>query len=153
MLKKKLGIEAIESDWNWWKKVDYLSIYYKIPSSLIIPEGVEKIGLNAFVRCDLEKVEIPGSVYVIRGGAFDGCRKLEKLVISEGVERIEEFAFEGCRKLGKVVIPKSVKEIGEFAFCWCSEAVVTLRKPRSEFEYISPDAFKSCRDVKEETRN
>lgn len=44
MLKKRLGIEAIEvSRWN-----NLIFSVYKIPSSLIIPEGVEKIGNRAF---------------------------------------------------------------------------------------------------------
>ena len=42
MLKKKLGIESVER--NWSVSAGYLIDYYKIPSSLVIPEGCEKVG-------------------------------------------------------------------------------------------------------------
>ena len=68
MLKKRLGIEAIESDWSLYR-------YFKIPSTLIIPEGCEKITNWAFYDCSwLEKVVISGSVKVIGDCAFNKCK-------------------------------------------------------------------------------
>ena len=148
MLKKKLGLEAIERDFEAWRK--YMSAYFKVPSTLAIPDGCERIGKYAFLCSRLEEVIIPKSVYVIRVGAFEDCDKLKEVVIPEGVVRIEEFAFNGCKKLEKVVISESVEYIGISSFCWCNEAVVTLKKPRSEFNFIATNAFNSCIDVKEE---
>ena len=71
MLRKKLGTEAIERNWGWEKN---LTNHFKIPSPLIIPEGCEKIGRNAFRGCEeLEKVEIPKSVEKIGYCAFCDC--------------------------------------------------------------------------------
>lgn len=143
MLKKKLGIEAIERD-------KFLEIYFKIPLTLNIPEGCERIGLAAFYSCPrLEKVVIPESVVDIGVSAFEDCKNLRDVVIPGSVERIELYAFKGCDNLKEVVIPKSVEMIGYEAFCNCE---ITLEKPKSEFKFISPDAFKSCRDAKEKVR-
>lgn len=150
MLKKRLGAEGIEKVWN----EDHISYYYKIPSSLIIPEGCERIGVCAFLECRrLKKVSIPGSVKKIRYGAFWGCEKLIEVIIPEGVERIGYRAFEGCKELEKVIVPKSVKFIGDCAFIGCDKATIILKKRKKDFEEIGDKAFSCCKYVKEETRN
>lgn len=98
MLKKKLGINAIEREWN---PICNPYKYYKIPTTLIIPEGVKEIGRFAFYRCErLREVVIPGSVKKIGDWAFKDCEdveiKLEKLKKSRLIER---FAFASCKKL------------------------------------------------------
>ena len=129
MLKKKLGIEGIERDWK--KKYDSIYNFYKIPSTLIIPEGCGKIGR----------------------GVFEGCDWLKKVVISEGVLWIRSFAFGSCSRLKEVVIPGSVDWIGNFAFKDCNNATIILKKPEKDFEAIGEKSFYSVRDVKEEVRN
>ena len=126
MLKKKLGPEAVERDWSWYIK--RLKDYFKISSTLNIPEGCEHIG----------------------GSAFLGCDWLKKVVIPESVEEIGISAFRGCKSLEKVVIPESVDVIGYCAFYYCSNATIILRKPRSEFNFIESCAFDYVKDVKEE---
>ena len=75
MLRKKLGVEAIEAEKTIWS----LRGYFKIPSTLIIPEGCKRIGSSAFNGCSgLREVIIPKSVDVIRDGAFENCNKLKK---------------------------------------------------------------------------
>ena len=74
MLRKRLGLECIEMDWN--NHYGNIRTYYKIPSSLIIPEGCRKIGGYAFCCCDdLREVIIPESVEKIFGDAFCHCWK------------------------------------------------------------------------------
>ena len=61
MLKKKIGPEAIEK--NWPASNVCLCDYYKIPSTLIIPEGCERIGMCAFWGCKkLREVTIPKNI-------------------------------------------------------------------------------------------
>lgn len=147
MLKKKLGINAIE-------RKKFASSYFKIPPTLNIPKGCEKIGLGAFYGCSrLEKVVIPKSVVDIGVSAFEDCKNLRDVVIPGSVERIRNYAFKGCVKLEKVIIPESVEMIGYEAFWRCE---ITLEKPESEFKFISPDAFSGCKNVtyaKEKVRN
>jgi len=77
MLKKKLGIEAIEADWSLRK-------YFKIPSTLIIPPGCEYVGTGSFGFCKrLKRVEIPESVEFIGDCAFDSCEKATIIIINK----------------------------------------------------------------------
>lgn len=136
MLKKKLGINAIE-------RIKFISSYFKIPPTLTIPEGCVKVGVGAFYDCwKLREVIIPKSVEWIENSAFEYCKNLRDVVIPEGVVKIELYAFKGCQKLKEVVIPKSVEWIGYEAFRCCE---ITLEKPESEFKFISPDAFSGCK--------
>ena len=50
MLKKKLGVEAVETAWDL-----FLHKYYKISPTLIIPEGCVRLGIYAFQRCKILK--------------------------------------------------------------------------------------------------
>lgn len=130
MLKKRLGAEIIER--NWFYAIDSLEDYSKIPSTLIIPENCERIGDCAFIECEnLKEVIFP-----------EKCVKL-----------IGYASFADCAGLKKVDIPESVGYIGGDAFQGCYNAKIILRKPESEFDGIGWNAFKGCKDVKEEIRS
>ena len=132
MLKKKLGLEAIEINWQRkMKNTDQISDFYKIPPTLIIPEGCEEIGMRAFRDCKvLERLKIPGSV-----------------------KKIEVWSFLRCYGLKKVEIPKNIEDIGIGAFKDCNNATIILRKSRKDFKYIGQEAFGGVKDVKEEIRS
>lgn len=106
MLKKKLGVEAIERVWENWK---HMSNYFKIPSTLSIPEGCKKINIWAFYCCErLRKVVIPKSVERIEDYAFYCCKNAE-IILKKCREDFESFgeyispnAFLGCKKIGYV---------------------------------------------------
>ena len=145
MLKKRLGAEGIEKVWS----EGHISYYYKIPTSIIIPEGCKEIGYYAFLDCrKLKKVEIPGSVKSIGVHAFNGCYNLKEVVIPEGVESIGHYAFYCCRDLKKVEISGSVEYIDSWAFGGCENAEVILKKPWSEFKGIASNAFMNCKSVR-----
>lgn len=89
MLRKKLGIECIERNW----KEKYISSYFKIPSTLIIPEGCVRVGKSGFWGCEkLREVIIPKSVEEIGYRAFDGC--LRTTIILK--KPMREFKSIGC---------------------------------------------------------
>lgn len=149
MLKKRLGIEAFERDWIWSKG---LVDCFKISSTLIISESVERIGDKAFFDCEkLRKVIIPGNVKSIGNYAFCDCMRLEEVEILEGVVKIEYSTFQDCKMLKKVSIPRSVDYIGYRAFEGCETAAIILRKPKNEFKDTGSLVF-DVRYVKEETR-
>ena len=98
MLKKKLGIEVVERKWYWDMRPQ---LFFKIPSTLIIPEGCVKIGIWAFV----------------------GYKNLKKVVISKSVMEIGEGAFEKCRE-ATIILKKPKKDfvrIGSDAFIDCKD--------------------------------
>lgn len=104
MLKKKLGIEGIEGDLYNDEK---LTNYFKIPSTLVIPEGCKRIG-----RC-----------------AFDSCEKLSKVVIPKSVEWIGFKAFFECKNATIILKKhkKNFKEIGVCALLGCKEVKKEIR--------------------------
>lgn len=76
-----------------------------------IPNGVTKIGKNAFAGSTIETVLIPDSVTVIESGAFKDCRSLENIELPNGLIKICDGAFANCINLTSIEIPSSVTEI------------------------------------------
>ena len=151
MLKKKFGLEAIERD---WARVIYSTKgIFKIPSTLIIPEGCVKIGNYALYESEmLKRVIISEGVEEIGDFAFCNCWRLEKVVIPESIKKIMDYAFYDCEKLREAIIPVSVEFIGDYAFEDCYNVTIILKKPESEFMNIGNSAFKKCKNVKEEVK-
>ena len=90
MLKKKLGIEAIERD-------GCKRTCFKISSTLIIPEGCVKIGMCAFWGCKkLREVTIPKSVQGIGYNAFWGCYEA-KIILEAPKNFYISSNFEDCK--------------------------------------------------------
>ncbi|RBI35235.1 leucine-rich repeat domain-containing protein, partial [Metamycoplasma hominis] len=79
---------------------------------VILNEGLEKIGAEAFYHKNIESITIPGSVKEIGERAFLGCRNLEEVILNEGLEKIGVRAFLNT-KIESITIPDSVKEIGD----------------------------------------
>ena len=89
-------------------------------TSVIIPEGVTEIGYGAFAMCTkLKNVEIPSSVEVIRTYAFYGCEGLTNIIIPEGVIEIEDYVFDGCNNLVSIKIPDSLMRVGVHSLEGC----------------------------------
>lgn len=85
---------------------------------LVIPDTIEKIGYGAFKSCNIESVEIPGSVKVIDCGSFGHCSNLSNIQISNGVEYIMSDAF--CETaVESVEIPESVQWMSIYALSDC----------------------------------
>ena len=146
MLKKRLGLEATEEKWHFPKKIRK---YYKIPSTLTIPEECREIG--NFAGCELKEVVILPGCKRIGDHAFRNCHNLKKVVIPESVKIIEPEAFAWCDNLEKVEIPEGVKEIMRGAFRECRKAEITFYKSSA----IGESAFWNCKSrryVEKETR-
>lgn len=150
MLKKKLGIEAVEMDWP--SDEEELKDFFKVSSTLIIPEGCDHIHIGEYAFWsynELKEVVIPKSVKEIGYKAFFECRELEEVDILGSVRAIGKSAFERCVKLRKLEIPESVEVIAAYAFWECKEAIIILKNSRKNL-VIGRDAFLNCKDVKED---
>ena len=91
-------------------------------NNVIFPEGLKKIGDNAFANCKyLTKVTIPGSVKVVDGFCESGIREL---TLEEGIQKINENAFYECNQLTYVTLPDSLTSASGFARCKKLEKVV-----------------------------
>ena len=49
-------------------------------------EGLEKIGIGAFLESGLESVELPTSLSVVSQAAFAKCKNLKTMKLGEGLE-------------------------------------------------------------------
>ena len=83
-------------------------------TSVVIPNTVKSIGIDAFRNNRLTEAIIPGSVTSIGDRAFLE-NQLTSLIILDGVTSIGSSAF-GGNQLTEVTIPGSVKNIGDGAF-------------------------------------
>ena len=117
--------------------------------SVVIPEGIKVIAVEAFACCeDLEEVFFPESLEVIRPDAFRKCTTLKKIVTPVGVKKIcrgafaecsaleyvelggvctiDDHAFFHCLSLKEVIFPNNKILIGYCAFesCMCLEKLV-----------------------------
>lgn len=105
----------------------------------IIPDGVIRIGEDAFYNCNTISITIPESVIYIGNNAFCGCSgelivncnipdassssdgafygsNFTKVTINEGVSIIGRYAFYRCNNMASVTIPASVTAIRDYAF-------------------------------------
>ena len=125
----------------------YLSVpwysYRENIKTVIIEEGVTRIGEDAFYHCSgLTSVTIPNSVTSIGQSAFSSCSCLTSITIPNSVTSIEYYAFWGCSGLTSITIPNSVKSIGQEAFKGCSGLTsVTIG---NSVTFIGDGAFNGC---------
>ena len=88
-------------------------------SSVILNEGIETIGKDAFGNCTgIGEIVIPDSVKSIGDGAFSGCIKLEKIVLPATVHKYPDYLFQSTG-LKEFIIPNHVSKIGRAAFRGC----------------------------------
>lgn len=125
-------------------------------TSVVIPEGVVKIGYGCFQLCEnleycelpyslevigssflastaISEVTIPGQILYIPIWAVSNCKNLTKVVLSYGIKEIHHQAFCSNNGLGKVVFPETIELIGGGAF--------NCQKDTKPVEYIicNPD--------------
>ena len=116
--------------------------------SIIIPEGVETIGVQAFNSAgsaEMEIIEIPNTVTSIGDKAFSGCN-ITSITIPGSVKTIGKKVFEYCDKLTSVTIEEGVETIGKGMFFMC-ERLSEVNIPNS-VKYIESEAFAECQPLK-----
>ncbi len=114
---------------------------------VILPQGVQKIGKEAFYRCtSLKDFTMPQSVTSIGESAFYYCSSIESVTIPNGITSIANSAFSGCSSLKDITFPNELTTIGTYAFQYC--AFETLKLPPT-LKTISNGAFYGCSSLRE----
>ena len=111
--------------------------------SVVIPDGVIKIGPEAFQNCSqLNHITIPSSMTSIGDRAFYNCYRIKSIAIPSSVINIGKEAFSGCHSLKSVSIPNSIKKIPEGLFYLC-DTLKSIVIPNS-VTAIDDEAFYTC---------
>ena len=119
---------------------------------LELPDGIEKIGWEAFGYCgNLKTVILPEDVEIGANwwgqnareeGPFVGDSLLTEVQFSENTTEIPAKLFSGCTGIEKVVIPSNVRIINESAFQNCTNLLnVELSK---RLTAIQGNSFRGC---------
>lgn len=121
-----------------------------LEGSLVIPNSVETIGINAFPFCYgfNGKLKLGTSLTSIGNSAFYECTGFKgNLTIPDKVTIIDSWAFGRCSGFtGSLTIPNSVTTIGNGAFtdCYGLNGTLTLGTGLTSIGY---QAFVSCRGL------
>lgn len=110
---------------------------------LILPEGVEEIGMSAFdYLTSLKRLSLPESLTKIPDHAFRGCSALQTLYLADTVTHIGTSAFAECSALTEVRLPSGLEKLS-----WgCFESATSLKQVTlpASVRYISEAAFRNC---------
>jgi len=92
-------------------------------TNVIIPPSVKRIGVAAFMGCNLTNLSFPDSLIEIGADAFSDCYNLNFVRLPNSLEKIGDRAFSisdnekyrGCLQIENL-FPSSIKEYGEKLF-------------------------------------
>lgn len=99
--------------------------------SIIIPDGVTKIGSYAFRGCSgLQTVVLGDELLTIGKNAFERCSSLKSISIPNKVSIIQTETFYYCSSLSQVTLCEGLTTIETNAFIYCS-SLRNIRLPKS----------------------
>lgn len=166
VLKKYRGTSAEVVIPEGVKAIGEYAFCYSPMRRVVLPQSVETIASNAFVRCNrLKEIEAHGTLKEIARDAFFKCpllkgtlmigaylvkheRVTEEVIVPDEVRIIGEEAF--CAiPMSSLTLPEGLQKIGKNAFQWC-RAIEEITIPASVKE-VEAGAFRECRSLKKVT--
>lgn len=119
--------------------------YFGEGGDIVIPDGVESVGVGAFLNCTtVTSVVFPEGMTAIENYAFKNCTALTAISLPTSLTSIGTNVFYSCTALtGDLVIPDNVTSIGTYAFYGCSGFNGTLTLSQS-LTSIGYGAFQGC---------
>jgi hypothetical protein len=97
--------------------------YCKALTQISFPNGMKKIGRDAFGYSGLEVVDLTNvedAPNLVGIAAFKGCENLVSVKLNEGLKVIDNAAFYNCSSLSDVAFPSTLEKINHNAFDGCS---------------------------------
>lgn len=111
---------------------------------LVLPEGLDSIGKEAFQKNFITEVTIPESVRAIGQSAFYYNQSLKSVTLNNSIETINRSLFNSCNKLAVVRGGRNVKIVDQSAFAGCdSLRSISDITPVT----INSSAFYNCRKL------
>ncbi len=117
-------------------------VYYNEITSVVVTDGVTRIGDNAFKYLDIVSVSIGKDVTEIGDYAFESCTNLTSITLPEGITSIGNQAFYGSSYLESITLPESLESIGNSAFRDCF-GLTSFTIP-ANVRSIGANAFRYC---------
>lgn len=115
-----------------------LGNYYSDITTVIIPEGYDRLGDNAFLNRDkISTFHLPSTLTLIGKAAFKNCAALASIKLNNGLQNIGKEAFTGT-KLTSIDFPSSLRMIDDAAFFECK---IFNLKLNAGLQYIGNAAF------------
>lgn len=115
-----------------------LGNYYSDITTVIIPEGYDRLGDNAFLNRDkISTFHLPSTLTLIGNAAFKNCAALASIKLNNGLQNIGKEAFTGT-KLTSIDFPSSLRMIDDAAFFECK---IFNLKLNPGLQYIGNAAF------------
>lgn len=115
-----------------------LGNYYSDITTVIIPEGYDRLGDNAFLNRDkISTFHLPSTLTLIGNAAFKNCVALTSIKLNDGLQNIGKEAFTGT-KLTSIDFPSSLRMIDDAAFFECK---IFNLKLNAGLQYIGNAAF------------
>lgn len=127
---------------------DYAFLGCENLRQVTLPDGLKKIGFQAFSECtSLDSINFPISLEDIGSNSFTYCEKLRDPRFPEGLVHIGHNAFSFCNSLEEVFLPDCIQEIESYAFSDCK----SLRKVRfpANDKLLGELILNCCRSVVE----
>lgn len=90
-------------------------------TSIVVKDGVEGLGRNAFNGCkNVTSVSLPETLVDLSDSVFEGCTALKRITLPDSLTNIDNYVFKDCTGLTTIVIPSAVTSIGAAPFYGCS---------------------------------
>lgn len=116
-----------------------------IPGVCQSPKGVKftitKLAYQAFADGNMTKVTLPNSIDSIGVEAFVRCRNLKTIIFNDGLRWIGNQAFIYCSALGNLTLPTSLVEISDGAFYHCQSIQRVNFSELTSLKRIGKNAF------------
>ena len=113
-------------------------------SEITFKDGCTQIAHKAmFGNKDVTKINIPASVKMIRGAAFDSCTNLSEVTFADNsqLEDLDWRVFYDCTALTAIKIPDSVTRIGTETFSGCTSLATIAISKESKLTKLEYGAF------------
>ena len=113
-------------------------------TSYTIPNGVTKIGYNAFYGCSsLTNITLHEGVKQIGMGAFAGCANLARINFPKEITEVGEGAFEGCINLKNIIVNSN-----EFKSSWVNKEIVEEITLDANINFYNLDVYGGFNNLK-----
>lgn len=90
---------------------------------VILPDSLEELGMSAFAGSGLLEITLPNRIRALEQ-TFMYCTELCLVHLNEGLQEIGPYAFQACDNLRRIVLPQSVQRVDDNAFAECETEII-----------------------------